>query len=325
MEEGLGTEVTLQDTTETPAVETPVSTTEEPSLTDEQKEELAVADEVKKLVTDKDPPGFQKRIDQAIRKWRTEERARIKAEKEGTETKAVLEEMRKHNEKLYRAIKEQTSAIKTSVDVQAEKEIQNKSETELQRIDQNIAYLKQERVKARQDMDYNKEATIDDQIDSLKERRLLVKQEVAKKPTQDMGERYERQVIATWKEDTSWFSPLKDGEPNPEYNPRMEKAAMEYDRYLTTLEKWKNVPIEDRLQEVKKKTEEKFEYEPKKYGLTKTPTIESGGGLPPPRKEQDTKLTEDETRVVKNLFPNMSLAEATKAYLEQKKYIAGGK
>jgi hypothetical protein len=323
MEPNQGTEETLQANLENPQIET-TSQEEEATLTDEQKEELIVDQETQKIVEKDDPPGVQKRINQAIRKWRSEERNRLKAEKEGSETKAVLEEMRKHNEKLYDAIQRQTNATETLVDVQTEKVQQDASNQEITGIQERIAYLKDARIKARQDMDYSREAVLDDQIDTLKEQ-LIAKKNVVpqQKQKQSADQKYEQSIISDWISDTSWFSPIVEGETNPVYNSRMERAAREYDLYLCGMEKWKGVPIKERLKEVKSKVEEKFGYKATK-GVTRLSTIESTKGLPPPKKDNAPSLSDDQKYVAHRLFANMTQAAAEKVYADELK-IMGGK
>lgn len=314
MEPEQGTEETLQETTETPVEET------EATLTDEQKEELAVAEEVKKLVTDKDPPGFQKRIDQAIRKFRTEERARIKAEKEGTESKAVIEEMRKHNEKLYKAIQRQTNAVEAQTDTLTDRTKQDTVALEINNIQNRIAYLKSERIKAREEMDWKRDSTLEDQLDSLKEM-LISKHNEAKqqKPNIDASEKREREATTEWIENTPWFLEFVDGKPNPHYDEDMADFAMGKDKRMSESQKWKGIPIEARLAEVKKVTEEHF----KMKGITKTVSPESTKGLPPPRKSSLLELTDDERTVISKMFPNLPKVEAERIYAEQKRFIGG--
>jgi hypothetical protein len=326
MVEEQGTEETLQENLESPPV-VETDSQEEVTLTEEQKEELFIQQETEKIADKNDPPGVQKRINQAVRKWHVEERARAKAEKEGTETKAVLEEMRKHNEKLYSAIQKQTAAIETSVEAQSEKTQQDASKQELNTIQQQINILKGERIKAIEEMNGPRFAAIDDQLENLKEQLSAKKQEVAqKKPQkQDSNEKYEYGVIETWKSDTPWFEPLSNGEPNPEFNMNMKIVAMEYDKKLIESGRWNNIPIEQRLEEVKKHTEQKFAYKPKQHGIGKIPSVESGKDLPPSKKDNVIQLTDMESNVVRKMFPNMPFSEASKAYQEQKQFINGGK
>lgn len=318
-----GTAEALQDALETPQVDETISQEE---LTDEQKEEAAIAEEVKKHVNDDDPKGFQDRINKLVRQYRTEERARKHAEKEGTETKAVLEEMRKHNEKLYQAIQRQTNAIETSVDIQTEKKQKDADTQEINIIQQNIAYLKNERIKARQDMDFERESSIDDKLDELKEK-LINKRNEAKqqKPKADANERYERSVVGRWANDTPWFSEVVDDDVNPDYDPKMERAARVYDKVLVDSGKWKDIPIEKRLEEVRKHIEEKYDYKPKQKGITKVPPVESGKNLPPPKKDNELTLSEEQKRAAYNTMPHLPKAEAEKKYAEQLKFIDGGR
>lgn len=320
-----GTAEALQDEIETPPNDEK-EVSQETELTDEQKEELAAAEEAKKHIKDDDPESVQKRINQVVRKMRQEERKRVQAETEKTDIAKAFDELSKHNKKLYDAMMRQANATESLIESQNERDSKKTTEQEVTALNQRVAYLKQERIKARQEMDYNREAIIDDQIDQLKEQ-LIVKRTEAPKEKQkaDPDEKYQQTVINEWVVETPWFSPIIDDEPNTEYNPTMERAAREYDKHLLSMEKWQGVSIEKRLAEVRKKIEEKFDYQPKKRGMTATPSPESGKNLPPSKKANEVQLTDEQKTTAHKLLSYLPAAEAEKAYAEQLKVINGGR
>jgi len=309
-----GTAETLQDNLETPPVEETVSQEE---LTNEQKEEAAIAEEVKQHVKEDDPKGFQERINKLVRQYRSEERNRKKAEQEGTETKAVLEEMKKHNEKLYQAIQRQTNVLETSVESQAEKESKSEINNQIAVIQQRIAAIKGQRIQARTDMDWQRDAVLEDQLDALKEQLIMKCQEARGKQPKVTNEKHEQAVVTNWMTDTPWFAEFTaDGKQNPEYNEDMADYARGKDKRMSESPKWTGIPIENRLAEVRKITEEHFKALEKQHGVTKIASVESAKNLPPPRKANEIQLTDDEKMIAHKTMPDLPPAEAEKYYAQ---------
>jgi hypothetical protein len=100
----------------------------------------------------------------------------------------------------------------------------------------------------------------------------------------------------------------------------MAQAAQDYDLALLKQEKWQSVPAAERLLEVKKKIEEKFNY--KKTEPKKPPTVEGGGTSPSTSK---TALTEDQKRVAHMMFSDFPTTKAEEIYAHQLSLIKGGK
>lgn len=328
MAEDQGTEQTLQDNLENPQKNETVSQEDgKNQLTEEQQEELAIEEEVKKHVKDDDPEGFQKRINQIVRKMREQEREKKKAEKDSAEKDTILEELRKHNEKLYKAIQKQTNVIETSMEDQKEKTSQDALNKEITGIQQHIAALKQQRIQARSELDWAKDTQLEDQIEALKEQLAQKKAEASRKPEKKSEEKEAREIsiIEKWKKSTPWFSPTINGKPNENYNASMKRAAMGLDKELIDSPEWQVVPIEDRLEEVKRQIEADFSWEPKKHGMSKIPSSESGKGLNPPKKDNVIELSEEMKLIAHKTAPHLPPAEAEKRYAEQLKFINGGK
>lgn len=323
-----GTETTLQENLENPQSDETISQEDgKEQLTEEQFEEKAIEEETKKHVKDDDPAGFQKRINQVVRQMRNQERARQKAEKASAEKEALVEEMRKHNERLYKAIQRQTNVLETSVESQQEKDSQSAINNEITGIQQRIAHVKNQRIQARTDMDWQRDAVLEDQLDQLKEQLYAKRQEAGqKKQPKAKDDRYEQTVINNWISDTPWFSEFTaDGEANPDYNEDMADYARGKDKRMMDSPKWAGVPIEKRLAEVRKLTEDHFKALEKQHGLTKIPSPESGKDLNPPKKDNVIQLTEEMKVIAHKTAPNLPPAEAEKRYAEQLRFINGGR
>jgi hypothetical protein len=325
MTEEQGTVDTLQGAAQTPPEDTPLQKEGEAELTEEQKEELLIAEETKKITKPEDPPAVQKRINQAIRKWRTEERARVKAEKDKSETKSVADAMREHNRQLYEAMQKQTAATEKLIDVTVDSKEKDNFDTEVKTLNDRLSNLKSARTQAMKDMDADKVTFLEDQIDNVKEQLFEKKQEYKQKksePKKDKQQHNEPPAeIAVWEDGTEWYKAVVNGEPNANFNPAMAEAARQYDLYLCQQDKWQKTPIAERLMEVKKKIEEKFKY--KKVEGKKPPFVE-GGGLPPDT-PSITSLTEEQKHVAHRMFDDKSPLEAEKIYAEQLGFIAKGR
>lgn len=326
MEDEQGTVDTLQEVHETPPEkhDEPLQKEGDGELTPEQKEEKEIDEAVKSFTTEKDSEGVKKRIATLTRKWRSEERARVKLEKEGSESKSVIEEMRRHNQELYAAIQRQTEAAEKLVDVTIDKKEGESYEAEVKAINDRIIQLKTMRLAANKEADFDKAAFLEDQIDSLKEQLVEKKNEQKQKKSEpkqkDRVDDKEEAAIATWVNGTEWYLSVVNGEPNPKYNPAMSKAAADYDLYLLNQPQWQNVSVTTRLAEVKKQIEEKFGY--KKAEVKKPPTVE-GGGTPPDTNK--IALTDEQKHVAHRMFSDLSITKAEEMYAHQLSLIKGGK
>ncbi len=330
MEEKQGTDDTLQDVKETPP-DNKDDTLQtdgkgEGELTPEQKEEKEIDEIVKTFTHEKDSEGVKKRIAQLTRKWRSEERTRQKLEKEGSENKSVIEEMRRHNQELYKAIQKQTDAAEKLVDVTIDKKEGETYEQEVKAITDKIAQLKTARLAANKEADFEKASYLEDQIDSLKEQLMEKKSEHKQKkaePKKDATGKpdvAEEAAVRAWVEKTEWYSSVVDGEPNPNFNPAMSKAAEDYDLFLLNQPKWQGIPATKRLAEVRKKIEEKFGY--KRKEAIKPPAVE-GGGSPPAK--GSVHLDNEQKHVAHMMFPDMNHEESEKLYAHQIMLTQGGK
>lgn len=326
MEDEQGTVDTLQEVHETPPEkhDEPLQKEGDGELTPEQKEEKEIDEVVKSFTTEKDSEGVKKRIAQLTRKWRTEERARTKLEKEGSESKAVIDEMRRHNQELYAAIQRQTEAAEKLVDVTVDKKEGESYEAEVKSINDKITQLKTMRLAANKEADFDKAAFLEDQIDSLKEqlveKRNEHKQKKAEPKQKDKADDKEEAAVTAWINSTEWYLSVVNGEPNPKYNPAMSKASVDYDAYLLSQPQWQNASTTTRLAEVKKKIEEKFGY--KKAEVKKPPTVE-GGGTPPDTSK--IALNDEQKHVAHMMFSDLPATKAEEMYAHQLSLIKRGK
>lgn len=225
-------------------------------------------------------------------------------EKDAQHTRDI-ELLRQHNEQLIAAVRAGQSRPETK-DVAEE-------------INAKIRELKSAKVQAKKDLDWDREAMLEDQIDDLKEklsdRKILSRTERAKQETErSAGVKQVSQVLIDFQESTPWFNENSDA-----YDPLMEGAAIALDNKLLRDPKWAKRPMIERLNEVRKRVEERF-------GVTKAPkipTVEGAGGS---RQAGVTKtnLSDDQKRVARLMFRDMDTDKAEKLYAEQLRIIDKG-
>jgi hypothetical protein len=316
MAEYQGTGTTLQD-----EKETPLGKTDDQGALQEKKD-----DELEDITDKEFTPNVQKRINQLTKKYRESERKLTEVLSKKDSDKAAIDSMREHNRQLYEAMQNMTKATETLVDVTVDKKDQDSFDMDIKGLGDKLVSLKAARVQAMKDLDAEKMSFIEDQMDSIKEQ-LFEKKQAYKQKKEDAKPDKQKQdnapdvAIKSWVEKTEWFEAVVNGEPNQYFNPAMAEAARAYDTYLLGQEKWKNIPISERLDEVKKKIEEKFKY--KKVEGKKPPTVE-GGGEPAPS-AASTHLTEEMKHVAHRIFEDKSPQEAEKIYAEQLGFIEKGR
>ena len=176
-----------------------------------------------------------------------------------------------------------------------------------------LQQMKAVRGAAYRDMDMEKLAQVQDDIDTL------IMQMSKPAPEQIMGtfrQMEQDKEVNVFVQNTSWFNPtLPNGTRNPEYDPIMEGAAINLEKQL--LPSWKGT-YGNLLAEVKKQVEERLGKKP--------PTRPSmpgvgvvGGAIPVGA--SPAKLSPDQQRVARMMFSNHPDPE--KVYLES--LSAGGR
>ena len=175
-------------------------------------------------------------------------------------------------------------------------------------------------------MNFEQVALLDDQLDSLKDSLYDAKLEkevnkgkeelekkVSERKAKDSGEI----VVDAWVQQNPWANAKKK-----EYDPIMFGAAVEVEKLLSADPVWGKKDLDERLGEVKKIVEGRFNYGKPKAS---PPSAVEGVGGAMPANGTPVSLTEDEKYVAVRIFPNLDAKDAEKKYLAQKIIIHGGK
>ena len=179
-----------------------------------------------------------------------------------------------------------------------------------QQIDPNtlLQQMKAARAEAYRDMDMEKIAKVQDDIDSL------IVQMSKPDPQQIMGQYQameQAKELNRFSQTVPWFGVNKlDGTTNPDYDPIMEGAAINLERQL--MPSWRG-SYQDLLSEVKRQVETRLMKPP--VLRPAIPGVGGVGGVIPPSQPQTT-LTPDEQRVARLMFG--TYANPEKAYLDAK-------
>jgi hypothetical protein len=171
---------------------------------------------------------------------------------------------------------------------------------------------------ARKDLDWDKVALLENEIDKVKD--LITEQKISalradhENKTKETESKTETErIVAKWVATAPWFD--KD---NDQYDPDMVGAAIERDKILSGKPEWKNKPLMERLNRVKELIEKRFNYNPP----PKFPTVEGGNHGNAPQAPSMT-LTDDERYVAHRMFAHKPAKEAEKIYWEQKQLKMG--
>lgn len=246
-----------------------------------------------------DSKAVQKRIDKLTKKMRDYERTSEEFKKMAEEREDAVRLLQQQNAELFEVIKKRSEP-------QAHQTPQVDPELTMRE-------LKKMRNEARKELDWDKVDLLDDQIDKVKDliaekRTAELKNEYDNKFRQAEDQKGVETIVREWTAKTEWYNPHSD-----KFDEIMAAAAVEYDKRLAVKPEWKNRPLMDRLNQVKKDIE-------KRFGMTKEtrpPTVERGGTespAPPPA----AKLTEEERYVAHRMFRAMPSADAEKLYFQQK-------
>ena len=213
------------------------------------------------------------------------------------ELNLVINDIRKHNSDLSEIVK----AVVAKDDT---KEDDNKNV---------LKELKIERVKAMKDLDWEKVADIEDKIDDVKKHmeKPIVSPiiDIDSKVAAAADYSADVKLIQQFVTDVGWMN-----KNSKEYDEVMADAAKSMDKRLS--ENW-NGTTSERLKEVKNRIEKRFNV----IDGRKFPSVgESGSGEGGREVVMSTELSDDEKRVIRNLFPDDPKGE--EKYLVQKKVIA---
>jgi len=246
--------------------------------------------------------------------WKSKENERRIKELE--EDKTV---MRKHNEEL-------AAILEKSVNKKEEKEeIKEEKKIPISNIDKQIFELKQVRKAAYKDMEFEKLADIQEQLDDLidlkhKNEIAVSKESIKKEASTETA----NEIISDWSNSTGWYEPTVNGKPNPNFSQAMQNHACLTD---VDLQKTFKGSLKQRLEKVREIVEADFNYnkgkeelEEKPLPKSKMPSVGKASTGLVSGSEVKITLTDAERRVAYNMFPDDEDAE--KRYFNQKQAIA---
>jgi hypothetical protein len=202
-------------------------------------------------------------------------------------TDKLIDGMRSHNQRLAEALEKAATREKP----------EEKEEDHLSKIEAQIKELRNQKKKAMEDLMYADAEDIQDRIEDLKEQRLFVKAKVQQQSTK----RPERKVPD---EDMRAFDQFT--QENEWYNddPLMRAAAIQLDAILVADPKWGSKPLGDRLNEVKKRVEKRFNYQSEETERSRpnAAAVDSGrSGSPRSSSDKSNSLSPEEEAVARGL------------------------
>jgi hypothetical protein len=248
----------------------------------------------------------QDRINKMTRKIRETER---ELETIRSTTRQDFEGMAENN----RQLKEALEAMKQTANVIAE-QTRPKPVDMVKELDTSIKELKGKRAEALDNADFKLLGIIDDQLDDLKEKKYEAKmqQELSKE-----REKIEQKVTATqkadpqlnptieaWVEDTPWYN-----DAHKDFDPVMQAAAIAIHGMVINEPTWKSKTLRQQLNETKRRTEAKFN-----GGKGSSPPTVEGVSSMSAGTVQATNLSEDQKRVARMLYPELTPKDAEKKY-----------
>ncbi len=264
-----------------------------------------------------EPPEDHPRFKQVYKKMKDNER-------EAEEFKKKLDDQAKDIEFMRREYKSLVESASTKKD-----EKPDTTDQDLAAIKNNIRTLKTAKLEATSNLDWGKVASIEDQIDDLREQLENKKIESARgKITQEVHDKTSQKTInsdvAQWVSENEWFDPGTPDSPNAKYNPVMAGAAKELEMYYSNHPNWRGKPLKVILAKVKEDIEGQFiKKEKSSESKNDIPVVEGLSKTPPPKRDGPTQLSEEEKRAARMFHPELPPEEADKKYALSKKLLQG--
>lgn len=262
---------------------------------DEHNKKLGVKPQEKKP-----KQGFQERIDELTKSFRSQERKAQELEKKLTELDADIDLLKKHNDEIISALKEAATEDNT-------KKTRKPAE-------ETLANLRTQKKQALADVDYERAHEIQDQIDDL----ILAMsrppaEEDIKKVAKKAGneDRLEADVDAFCARNEWFLEILPDGKKNPKYDSIRAATAEGLEAKL--LRTWKG-SYGDLLKKVEEELKSRFDVVATPTPKPKVPAVQNAGGIQPGETPKII-LSADQKRVISQLFPDDPDGE--KKYMEQ--------
>lgn len=245
------------------------------------------------------------RFKEVYGKMKTLERKIEEYEVQGKSTTTLIEDLRKHNERLAKA-------IESSVDLTREVITSGKEsgDEEAKLLHEQQTQLREKKTAALKQFDYDAVAELDDQLMEVKLalKELSYKKTAPKQKSEDGPD----PAFGEFVDSTLWFN-------SDTADPVMISAAYEIDKVLLRDPKWSNQPIRERLAEVGRRVEARFGWT--SNGKKKSPSsgVEGKSPVTPAKTEETTvRLTAAELTVCKGLDIT------PEAYARQKVFIQKG-
>lgn len=216
-----------------------------------------------------DHPKFQ----EIYKNWKVTEKALEDIRGRLLEKDSVVGEMQKHNAALVKAIERSADVTREAISGKAEDKEFSDAEHEL---NEQLISLRGKKAAALKGFDYDIAAELDEKIIDVKlAQKELATIKIEKKENKDNGrkdtEADDNTAFAEFAESTSWYMGEKA-------DPIMIASAHALDKMLLGDKKWSSKPAVERLAEVKKQIETRFDWKgegekasKKKFGNTEAP------------------------------------------------------
>jgi myosin heavy subunit len=214
----------------------------------------------------------------------------------------TIRESWKNTDKLISGMRDHNQRLAEALEKAASKPAEREEPDPVAQIDVKIKELRSEKKKAMEDLKYGEAEDFQEQIEELKEQRLFAKAKAMQKttqpqkPTENKPKLPEEDMRAFTKfvEDNSWYNE----------DPLMRAAALQLDAILVADPKWGNKPLNDRLDEVKRRIEKRFNYtdEENPTGRQSAAAVDSGrSGSPGSSGGRTNTLSPEEEAVARGL------------------------
>ncbi|MBT9167528.1 MAG: hypothetical protein DDT19_00866 [Syntrophomonadaceae bacterium] len=198
-----------------------------------------------RVAQDNITPDFP-RFREVYGKMKSLERKVEEYEEKEKSNEKLLTELKSHNERLARAIESQVELSYAGMDT---------TDYEIDDLIGHLSELKAKKVEALKTFDYEEVVELDEAIAETKDEinRVRYYRDVAMVDETD-GE--VDNIFLTFVDETPWFN-------GDDADPLMIQAAYEMDRVLLRDPKWQNRPLPERLAEVRRRVEARFDWKPK--------------------------------------------------------------
>lgn len=235
----------------------------EVTLTPESEHEEKVDPKIAQEKITPDMPRYR----EVYGKMKSYERKVEELEEKDKTTEKLMEEFRIHNERLAKAIESQVELSREAITADKEKKSEDGIFNELTT---HLAGLKEKKVAALKSFDYDAVADIDEAIMETKDELKELKKTTPAK-AKEKGENTEvNPAFISFLKETKWMN-------GDDADPLMVQAAYTMDDILLKDEKWSKKSVAERLAEVGRRVEARFNWKSGKGKNGNKPVIGSEG------------------------------------------------